>query len=120
MYRIFGRNLNNFFRLTNDGNPDLEYRLRIAKVLIGLADYALYKSWENENPETYDEINNLIYEIERNADQYHAFKTFASDLWGYGYYAIKDNRFSPEIVEEQLKIINLCLGTQYWVDLALL
>jgi hypothetical protein len=117
MYRIFGQNLKNFFLINSDGDTATEYRIRIAQVLKGLADYNLYRLWEKENPGAFDEVNNLVFEVEKNASRYRAFETFARDLWGYGYDAVSNSRFSREIIEDQLKIIKLCIGTQYWVEI---
>jgi len=116
MYRIFRQNLNNYFKLNKDGDPENEFRLKIAQVMRGIADKELYEKWAMENNELYEEVNNLVYEIKQNSDHFRSFKTFSWDLWGYDYRAEKSNKFSKEIMEEQLKLINLLLGTQYWIE----
>lgn len=118
MYRIFKQNLNNFFEINKHGDPDSEFRLKIARVLRGMADKALYGKWKIENNESYEEVNNLVWEIRQNTDHFRRFDIFFRDLWGHGYKAEKSETFPKEIVEEQLKLINLLLGTQYWVDIA--
>lgn len=118
MYKIFKQNLNNFFEINKYGNPESEFRIKIAQVLRGMTDKELYGKWEIENNELYEEVNNLVCEIRRNTDRFRRFDSFSRDLWGYGYKAEKSERFSKEIVEEQLKLINLLLGTQYWVDMS--
>ena len=116
MYRIFEQNLNNYFHLNKDGDSEKEFRLKIAQVLRGIADKELYKKWASENRDLYDEVNNLVYKIKQNTGRYHPFESFSRDLWGYDYIAEKNDRFPKKVVEEQLKLIHLLLGTQYWID----
>jgi hypothetical protein len=113
MYKIFEQNLNNYYKVNECGNPD-EYRLRIAQVLRGLADKNLYDKWKKERPDLYEEVNNLVYEIQQNQSRFHPFEAFSYDLWGLEYNAVRSDKFSKEEIEEQLKLINLLLGTQYW------
>ena len=117
MYKIFRQNLNNYFSLNKSENTENEFRLKIAEALKGLADKSLYDKWAIENPKLYEETKNLIYEIERNIRRFHPFECFSQDLWGLGYEARKSDKFPNAIVEEQLKLINLLLGTQYWVEI---
>jgi len=118
MYRIFAQNLNNYFLINKYGDSNKEFRLKIAQVLRGMADKTLYEEWAANDIEKYYEINNLVYEIQNNKKRFHTFESFAWDLWGYGYKAEKSNSFASEVVEEQLKLIDLLLGTQYWFDVA--
>ena len=111
MYMHFGRNIKNYLKLC-EGRED--YRARIAQILRGLADVELYKSWEKEDQDKYREVNNLVYHINKNIDKYQTFETFARDLWAYEYVSEEDKSFSMEDVEEQLKLINLCLRGMYW------
>lgn len=110
MYSFFGRNLNNFLAINTNTS---EYRSRIGRVLQGLADAGLYKKWKEEEPEKYAEVCNLVYHIKKGED-YWAFGSFSWDLWAMEYVAIKDTSFDQEVVDEQLKIINLCLRGQYF------
>lgn len=115
MYRIFGQNLKNYFLINRDGDPESAYRIKIAQVLRGLSDYELYRRWEKEKPEAFNEINNLVQKIKESTDKYPRFEAFSYDLWGYGYQAVQNGQFSEEDIQEQLKLIDLCLGTQYWI-----
>lgn len=117
MYRIFCQNVKNFFILNQEGEFKDEFRLRIAQPIKGLANFELYTKWKNDIDEKYDEVNNLVYEISKNTDEFHYFKTFSRELWGYGYESALKEKFSEHIVKEQLKLINLLIGTQYWVEL---
>lgn len=117
MYRIFCQNTKNFFTINQEGELENDYRLKIAQPLKGLADIQLYEKWKAENKEKHDEVNNLVYEINNSKDMFHSFKTFSWELWGYGFEAAMNSKYDKSIVEEQLKLINLLLGTQYWVEL---
>ncbi len=114
MYNMFCRNLNHFFTINTDGDPDIEYRLKIAQVLKGIADKGLYNHWAIQTKEKYEEVNNLVYEISQNTHRYHGFKIFSHDLWVHDFKAEKSDKFSPKIIEEQLKLVDLLLGHQYW------
>ncbi|MFA7573388.1 MAG: hypothetical protein WCY24_06680 [Lutispora sp.] len=116
MYKVFRQNIDNFFFLNRHGSSEKEFRLKIAQVLKGLAYKDIYEQWAVENKEMYEEVNNLVYEIQQNKDRFHSFDAFSWDLWGLDYKAEKNNRFSKDIVGEQLKLINLLLGTQYWIE----
>lgn len=118
MYRIFKQNLNNYFILNKDGDQEKEFRLKIVQVFKGIAYKELYEKWAVENRDMYEEVNNLVYEIRKNSDRFRTFESFSWDLWGYDYKAEKSNKFPEDIVEEQLKLINLLLGTQYWFDIS--
>lgn len=109
MYSFFGRNLKNFLAI--HANEE-EYRGRIGCVLQGLADAELYKKWKKEEPEKRAEVCNLVYHIKKHSD-YWAFGSFSWDLWAMEYVAIEDTSFDQEVIDEQLKIINLCLRGQY-------
>lgn len=114
MYKVLTRNLKSFFKI-NSLNADT-YRLKMSEILIGFMDINLYEKWKLEDRDKYDEINNLVFEIQNNTHRYHTFKTLSSDLWGYGYNCKSHKRFSKDIVDEQLKLINMCLKNQYILD----
>lgn len=112
IYKALSRNLNNFFKINKDLDEN-NYRLNIAEVLAGLTDISLYKKWKIEDKKKYEELNNIIFQINNNTNRYYTFNTLAYDLWGYGYKAEQSDNFSSDIIEEQLKLINLCLRGQY-------
>ena len=117
MYRIFTESVNNFFLINQEGENHDEYRLRIAQPIKGLADINLYTQWKKENSYYFHETNNLVYEINQSSEKIHSFKTLARDLWAYGYDAIKNNSFSTDVINEQLKLIRLLASRKYWVEL---
>lgn len=112
IYKALSRNLNNFFKINKDLGEN-NYRLNIAEVLEGLVDINLYEKWKLEDKKKYEELNNIIFQINNNTDRYYTFDTLAFDLWGYGYEAEQSDDFSLDIIEDQLKLINLCLRGQY-------
>ncbi|NLN48492.1 MAG: hypothetical protein GX154_05275 [Clostridiales bacterium] len=113
MYRIFCESLDNFFAFNKDAK-DGEYRLKIAQPLKALSDIGLYNEWKVKNTDKHKEVNNLIYEINKNINKYPTFSTFSSDLKGYGYESRFTHGFDREVIEEQLKLIDTILKLQYW------
>lgn len=113
MYSHFCRNLENYFRIHADSNPD-EYRLKIAQVLRGIPDIKLYNHWKLYDFDMYEELNNLIFEIGENLD-IHGYETFSRDLYYMDFVAEKSDKYSAdrEKIEEQLKLVDLLLGHQY-------
>ncbi|MGL4346184.1 MAG: hypothetical protein ACRCTE_13380, partial [Cellulosilyticaceae bacterium] len=90
------------------------YRLKVAEVLEGLVDVKLYNRWRQQGAEQYKIVSNLVYQINQSIEQFPRFETLAWDLWGMGYDEIAYDEYTTEDTLEQLKIINLCLGTAYW------
>lgn len=94
-----------------DGRTD--YRSSVSQIFAGLLDKSVYDKWQDEGNEMYTELNNLIYEIGHQGEDWPLFETLARDLWACDYVAEENPKFNRETVEEQLKIINLCLRGQY-------
>jgi hypothetical protein len=115
MYRQFCKNYKNFIKLNKAGLEKNEYRLKIAESIKGLADLETYKKWKENNDIRYSEIENIVFEIKRRKDIFH-FKSFSWELDGYGFEARKSDSADREKVEEQLKLIDILLGTSYWYD----
>lgn len=113
MYKNFCRNLKNYLEANKNGSNE-EFRLKIIKPFKILADIELYNKLSNKNLTEIKEVNNLVYEINKEKKTYHQFKQFSWDLWLADFKAIKSEKFDKEIVNEQLKILKLLLGTQYW------
>ncbi|WP_069649760.1 hypothetical protein [Caloranaerobacter ferrireducens] len=111
MYRLYCQNLKNYLEINKAGNFN-EFRLRITRPLLFLADVEKYKKLKKEDV-LYKEVNNLVYEINKN--KYIRFDTFSWELWALDFRSEKDDSFPKEIVDEQLKLINLLLGIQYWI-----
>jgi len=115
MYRQFCKNYKNFIKLNKAGLEKNEYRLKIAESIKGLADLETYKKWKENNDIRYSEIENIVFEINRRKDVFH-FESFSWELDGYGFEARKSDSADREKVEEQLKLIDILLGTSYWSD----
>lgn len=115
MYSMLSRNLKNYFKVHTSAGAAESYRLKVAEVLQGLVDVELYNRWKQEGVVEYKIVSNLVYQIKCSIEQYPRFETLAWDLWGMGYDEVACEEFNTEDTVEQLKIINLCLGTAYWV-----
>lgn len=111
MYRMLQRNLKGYFSLYEKG--DTKYRFQVVEVLQGLMSKELYDKWKTEEPEKYQELSNIVYQMKEYVGQFPRFETLSWDLWGMDYDAIKNEKFSNEHLIEKLKIINLCLGGAY-------
>lgn len=114
-YRRFCNNFRNFININRDGLEKNEYRLKIAESIKGLADLETYKEWKQKNDMRCLEIENIFYEIKKRRDAY-PFKSFSWELEGYGFEAKKSDTVDREKVEEQIKLIDILLGTAYWSD----
>lgn len=112
MYRLYCQNLKNYLEINKTGDFN-EFRLKITRPLLILADVEKYKKLKKEDA-SYKEVNNLVYEINKNKDKYPRLSTFSWELWALDFKSEKDDLFPREIVDEQLKLVNLLLGTQYW------
>ncbi|MBE6022233.1 MAG: hypothetical protein E7231_03235 [Cellulosilyticum sp.] len=110
MYNFFCRNLKNYM---SSCGGEQDYRSQISQVFEGLLDQSTYQKWKAENHPFYKELNNLVYRIQKEGEISPLFETLGRDLWACDYLAAEDPAFNTETIEEQLKIINLCLRGQY-------
>lgn len=97
-----------------DGNTP--FRLKIITPVMLMANVKLYNELKNKNPALVKEVENLIYYIDVMKNKYHNFKAFAWELEGYGFEKVPDNSFPAEVVEEQLKLVDLLLSCHYWIS----
>lgn len=112
MYNQFVKNMDWFLEL-NKGSNGKNYRYEMVKRLEPLKDINRFKALRYQDSEYYNELLNLIWSIGNNIDRYPSFKSLSWELWGYGFDGEKHISNSKDI-EEQLKIIDLLLSTQYW------
>tara|TARA_Y100001933_G_scaffold246032_1_gene277400 strand:+ start:395 stop:736 length:342 start_codon:yes stop_codon:yes gene_type:complete len=112
MYNQFVKNMDWFLEL-NKGSNGKNYRYEMVKRLEPLKDINCFKALRYQDSEYYNELLNLIWSIGDNIDRYPSFKSLSWELWGYGFDGEKHISNSKDI-EEQLKIIDLLLSTQYW------
>lgn len=114
MYRQFVRNYAHYMKLNIDENNKENYRYAIAKSLESLTNIDMFKGLKEQDPKQYNEVANIIYEIKGNINNYPSFKSFTWELWGYGFDGVKGEVMDEGRLKEQLKCIDLLLGTQYW------
>lgn len=114
MYRQFVKNLDHFIALNEQGADDANHRLNLAKVLLPLRDRAQFEQLKEKDPDHNKALSHILWAISKNTSKYPAFETFAWELWGYGFDGARQDDALPQL-EETLKIIDLLLGTSYWL-----
>ncbi len=111
MYDQFVKNLNYYSFLMRDESVVQNRRYQLGETLKPLTDIARFNRLVVENRQQYDQLQALIWALEeRDFSQ-----TFAWELWARGFdkaNCIANN----ELLTEQLKLVGLLLGTQYWAD----
>ena len=112
MYNQFVKNMDWFLEL-NKGTSDQNYRYELVKRLEPLKDLHKFKSLKYKDVEYYRELMNLIWTISHNTDRYPSFKALSWELWGFGFDGAQHN-VNSKVLDEQMKIIDLLLSTQYW------
>jgi len=115
MYKNFCRNLKNYIEINKNSSKE-EFRIKIIEPFKVLADIDLYHEIKGENSPRIQEVNNLVYQINKEKDKYHPFKQFSEDLWLCGFDSEKSEAIDKSKIDEQLKILKLLLGTQYWIN----
>lgn len=114
MYRQFVSNLEYFLELNYSGDTSINYRYEIAKSIEALSDINIFLELKDKDIEKFNELSNLIWELEEYSFTYPSLKTLSWELWGYGFDGEKHPPKDKERLKEQLKTIDLLLSTQYW------
>lgn len=113
MYKQFIRNMDTFLILNKPENNDSNYRFDLVKEIEPLRSINSFNVLKSSDLKRYQKLSRIIWAINQNADKYPAFKTLSWELWGYGfdgkYYDVDEKE-----LEEQLRLIDLLLSTQYW------
>jgi len=113
MYKQFIRNMDFFLKLNNSGDNLSNYRFDLVKEIETIRSIELFEALKNTNLKCYQKMSTIIWAVKNNTHRYPAFKAFSWELWGYGfdgeYYEVNEKE-----LEEQLKLIDLLLSTQYW------
>lgn len=113
MYKQFIRNMDSFLKLNEPEGNLLNYRFDLVKEIEVIKSIELFNALKNKDLKRYQKLSTIIWAIKNNTHRYPAFKAFSWELWGYGfdgqYYEVDE-----EDLEEQLKLIDLLLSTQYW------
>lgn len=61
----------------------------------------------------YKKVATLLWAINNSSDCFPSFKAFSWELWGYGFDGQQYIVDKAEL-EEQLRLVDLLLSTQYW------
>ncbi len=112
MYSQFVKNMEWFLEL-NKGGKGQNYRYELVKRLEPLTDIHRFKVLKTDDIEYYNELLNIVWLIGHNIEKYPSFKALSWELWGYGFDG-EEHSSNGKDVDEQLRIIDLLLGTQYW------
>ena len=113
MYNQFIKNMDYFLKLnrTDDNTPN--YRFDLVKEIETIKSVEAFNALKDKDLKHYQKLSTIIWALENNVHRFPAFKTLSWELWGYGfdgaYYKVNE-----EELEEQLKLIDLLLSTQYW------
>ncbi len=113
MYNQFVKNLNHYLLLMRSDEAQPCARYRIGESLLPLTDIALYKALEKKDLAQHEQLSTLIWQIAERGDAVAGFANFSWELWGRGFVK-KRYDVDDELLTEQLKIVELLLGTQYW------
>lgn len=113
MYRQFIKNMDCFLALNKMDEGDKNYRLELVKELEPLKKLELFNALKQNDSKHYQKLSAIIWAVSENSDRYPSFKVLSWELWGYGFDGAYYEVDSAEL-EEQLKIIDLLLSTQYW------
>lgn len=113
MYRIVCESYENYKNdfLPNNTN---DYRYRVMEPLALIVDLSLYKQEKDNNTINYQKLEDLIYLIKQDMEQYPRFKSFLWSLEARGIYGKANGLLSEEDFNELSKTINMFLKLSYW------
>ena len=107
MYKLLRQNFDNYREINDYESNKEEYRMKMTDDLIGLVDKEEYMKLKIKNNDELRRVENLVYKIAEKGKNDRKFEKLAFELWAYGYekkeYALVDN----EMLEEQLKLIDM-------------
>ncbi len=109
MYNQFVKNLNNYLALNASDNIAPNRRYQIGESLKPLADIEKFKQLKDDKPQQYHQLCALIWAL----DSDERFAIISWELWGRGFDKA-DCTVDSELLADQLKLVDLLLGTQYW------
>jgi hypothetical protein len=110
MYNQFTKSIDNFINLNVAKD---EYRYKLVKSIEPLKSIESFLKLKKLDVLEYEKLQQLIWEIGENIDEYPSFKVLSWELWGYGFDG-QYNNVEIDDLEEKLKLIDLLLSTQYW------
>ncbi len=113
MYKQFVKNMESFLKLNKPEDNSSNYRFDLVKEIEAIRSIESFNALKKSNLDRYKKISTIIWAVKNNTHRYPAFKSFSWELWGYGFDG-KYYEVNEEELEEQLKLIDLLLSTQYW------
>ncbi|MBN2897646.1 MAG: hypothetical protein JXO44_02630 [Clostridia bacterium] len=113
MYKQFIKNMDSFLRLNISEDDTSNYRFDLVKEMEIIRSAKSFNELKNIDLKRYQKLSTMIWAIKNNTHKYPSFKAFSWELWAYGfdgdYYKVDEKE-----LEEQLRLIDLLLSTQYW------
>lgn len=99
-------------RINNlENNPELN---KIFGAVELLADPAEYQKEKAKNTQLFRETSNLYFQINSRKAEFHNFIYFSeSVLCGSGYKMIEDSSYPKDVIDKQIELVKLLLGTKY-------
>lgn len=135
MIRLFKDNLERYFRMNGivlkkdqtlfewvqtladkDGLAWLPLRLRQALPMVALTDIRIWRQWQEDGCLFAAPTTRLIQAIGQNREQFSRFTTFSWELQMSGYPMEGLILEMTEDMLQQLRLVQMLAGTQYWVD----
>lgn len=113
MYKQFVKNMDYFMTLNESNDKAKNYRYDLVKELDVLKDIDLFKLLKTKDLSRHKKVSMIIWSIKENSHRYPSFKALSWELWGYGFDG-EYHEVNQEELEEQLKLVDLLLSTQYW------
>ncbi len=113
MYRIVCESYENFRKDFLPDNSN-DYRYVITKPLELLLDKSIYENEKRKKTDKYLKLEDLIYQLKKNIDQYPSFKSFLWSLESRGIHGKNYNVLKKDEFNELVKIINMFLKLSYW------
>lgn len=113
MYRIVCESYGNYKKDFLPNNTD-DYRYQVAKPLELILDLSLYEKEKKDNTTNYQMLEQFIYLLKRDIDNYENYKSFLWSLESRGIYGKNYKVLSKEDFNELSKIINMFLRLSYW------
>lgn len=110
MYRFFTLNYNNYKSMNKVSDT---YRDLIDRPISLLADINSYIIHEKDQDDLYRETTNLISHLSSSTKNYPRLKTFVNDLTYLGFKSRNFHEFSKDLVEDQIKLVDLLLSFTY-------
>jgi hypothetical protein len=102
-----------FLKLNKPEEDTSNYRFDLVKELEAIKSVESFNALKDKDLKRFQKLSTIIWALKINVDKYPAFRIFSWELWGYGfdgaYYEVDE-----EELEEQLRLIDLLLSTQYW------